>query len=61
MTSVIEAYFERLEELKKSYTEHLSSGAVESYDDYRHICGVLQGISAARLELKELLSVVGEE
>ena len=38
--------------------EHVVNGGVETYDEYRHICGVIRGITIAEREFKELMSLV---
>ncbi len=50
----VEALIKRLEELKQDHINHLSGGSVASHDEYRHICGIIRGISIAELEVKEL-------
>lgn len=49
-----ESFLKRLEELKQDHVNHLSNGSVASYEEYRHICGIIRGISIAELELKDL-------
>ena len=61
MSPVLDAYLDRINELKKGYMEHLISGAVANYDEYRHICGVLKGLASAEMELKELMSKTDED
>jgi len=56
-----DAFFRRIKELKDQHTEHLIGGAIPSHEEYRHVCGVIKGIDMAELELKELLSSVGDD
>tara|TARA_R110000824_G_scaffold368258_1_gene557552 strand:+ start:30 stop:218 length:189 start_codon:yes stop_codon:yes gene_type:complete len=51
-----EAFARRLKELKEDHINHLSGGSVATHDEYRHICGIIRGISIAELEAKELTS-----
>ena len=55
---VDELFLDRLSELKTQHIEHIVNGGVESYDEYRHLCGVLKGLSIAEREYKELLTKV---
>ena len=50
----VEALLKRLEELRNDHVNHLSAGSVASHDEYRHICGIIRGISIVELEIKEL-------
>jgi len=61
VSPVLDAYLDRINELKKGYMEHLISGAVANYDEYRHICGVLKGLASSEMELKELMSKTDED
>jgi hypothetical protein len=56
----VEVFLERLKELKAQHVEHLSAGSVASHEEYRHICGVIKGLSMAELEIKELLSRISD-
>lgn len=49
-----EAFGRRLKELKEDHINHLSGGSIASHDEYRHICGIIRGLSMAELEAKEL-------
>lgn len=61
MDNWAKAFIERITELRTQSAEHLASGRVENFEDYRYLCGVLNGLDVAERELKELLSEVGEE
>tara|TARA_R110000824_G_C15189844_1_gene674610 strand:- start:1911 stop:2096 length:186 start_codon:yes stop_codon:yes gene_type:complete len=56
-----DAFFRRVRELKEQHIEHLAQGSLSSHEEYRHICGVIKGLSMAEVELKELISAVGED
>ena len=53
-----DSYLDRLVELRTQHMEHVVNGGVETYDEYRHICGVIRGITIAEREFKELMSLV---
>jgi hypothetical protein len=57
---VIDALLFRLSELIKTHNEHICGGSVASYEEYRHICGILKGLQMAELELKEVISLSEE-
>ena len=58
--SLSEVFLSRLNELRSQHIDHLSGGSIDSHEEYRHICGVIKGISMAELEMKELLSQVSD-
>ena len=61
MDNWAQAFIERIADLRHQSAEHLASGRVENFEDYRYLCGVLTGLDVAERELKELLSEVGEK
>ncbi|NRA75331.1 MAG: hypothetical protein HRU16_05260 [Planctomycetes bacterium] len=56
-----DAYLSRLSELKIQHVNHIVSGAVADYEEYRHLRGMIQGLSIAEREFKELLSQTEDE
>ena len=50
-------YLTRLLELRTQHIEHIINGGVESFEEYRHLCGVIKGITISEREFKELLSL----
>lgn len=52
-----DTFFSRIKDLKDQYTEHLIGGSLPTHDEYRHLCGVIKGLSMAEVELKELLNL----
>lgn len=56
-----ESFFRRIRDLREQHIEHLIQGSLSSHEEYRHICGVIKGLSMAESELKELISVAGED
>jgi hypothetical protein len=56
-----DAYLKRLSELKIQHINHIVSGSVADYEEYRHVRGTIQGLSIAEREFKEIVSQVGED
>jgi hypothetical protein len=40
-----------------NYADDLSSGTCKSFDDYKHLCGVIQGLSFAERHLIDLVQI----
>ena len=60
MDNWAQAFLSRIAELRSQHAEHLISGSVDTFENYRHLCGVMKGLDIAERELKELLSEVEE-
>jgi hypothetical protein len=45
-------------ELRTQHIEHIINGGVESFDEYRHLCGVIKGLTISEREFKEILSLI---
>tara|TARA_R110000787_G_scaffold185249_2_gene297012 strand:- start:3132 stop:3314 length:183 start_codon:yes stop_codon:yes gene_type:complete len=58
MDNWAQVFLSRLTELRSQHADHLVSGSVDTFEEYRHLCGVLKGLDMAERELKELLSEV---
>jgi|OM-RGC.v1.035760164 hypothetical protein len=55
---VLEALLSRLLETKSQYIEHLANGSLGDYAEYKKMCGVIEGLSIAEREIKELGSKI---
>lgn len=44
----------KLNERKKELEEHLGSGAVASYEEYKRLCGFIQGLEFANQTILDL-------
>ena len=55
MTSVVDVFLNELRTQIQTRTEHLSSGAVKDYAEYRDICGFIRGLETADAYLTDLL------
>lgn len=55
MTTVVDVFLAEIRERAKLSTDHLSSGAVKDYAEYRDICGFIRGLETADAFLTDLL------
>ena len=55
MTSVVDVFLNELRTQIQTRTEHLSSGAVKDYAEYRDICGFIRGLETADAYLTDLI------
>lgn len=51
----------KIEEHVKNLIDVLSGGGAKSYDHYRELCGKIQGLQTARLELGDLVRRLKEK
>ena len=61
MDPVLEGLLARFSELKAQYVQHLAGGSIENYAAYQKACGVVEGLSLAEREVKELGSRMSSE
>lgn len=55
MTTVVDVFLAEIRERARLSTDHLSSGAVKDYAEYRDICGFIRGLETADAFLTDLL------
>ena len=55
MTTVVDVFLADIRERIRLSTDHLSSGAVKDYAEYRDICGFIRGLETADAFLTDLL------
>lgn len=55
MNTVVDVFLNEIREKIKISTDHLSSGAVRDYSEYRDICGFIRGLETADAYLTDLL------
>ena len=55
MITVVDVFLNEIRERAKAATEHLSSGAVKDYAEYRDICGFIRCLETADAYLTDLL------
>lgn len=46
---------EKLEELRKEQAVHLAGGGAKDFAEYRHVCGVIRGLTHAETLLQDLV------
>ena len=44
-----------IDKLKEAQNTHLSGGGAKSFDEYRHVCGVIRGLTHAETIVKDLV------
>ena len=44
-----------IDKLKEAQHTHLSGGGAKSFDEYRHVCGVIRGLTHAETIVKDLV------
>ena len=44
-----------IDKLKETNNTHLSGGGAKSFDEYRHVCGVIRGLTHAETIVKDLV------
>ena len=59
MTSVVDVFLNELRAQIQTRTEHLSSGAVKDYAEYRDICGFIRVLETADAYLTDLIKKIG--
>jgi len=52
--TVFDVLEEKLLASQRACEETLTEGAVKSFDEYRHTCGVIRGLALARREITDL-------
>lgn len=46
---------DKLDELKKEQAVHLAGGGAKDFAEYRHVCGVIRGLTHAENILQDLV------
>ena len=54
MDPVIKAILEKIKEIRVLHEENLIDGSLPTFDEYRHACGVIKGMSMVEREIKDL-------
>ena len=54
MDSIASTLSKKIEESIAEHKEYISSGAVENYEDYAGLCGVIKGLRHCLMELKSV-------
>jgi hypothetical protein len=56
-TTVFDVLNEKIEDLKKSSANFLANGGAKSLEEYREVCGVIRGLTAAQMEIQDLAKI----
>ena len=51
-----ESYRNRIRELLNDYADTVSGGSANDYEEYRRLCGVIEGLAIAEREFLDLIS-----
>lgn len=49
-----------IDKLKEAQNTHLSGGGAKTFDEYRHVCGVIRGLTHAETIVKDLVQRMDE-
>jgi len=52
--TVFDVLNEKINEHKRSATEFLEDGGCKDFAHYKNLCGVIQGLNVAQMEIKDL-------
>ena len=44
-----------IDKLRSDQETHLAGGGAKSFDEYRHVCGVIRGLTHAEIIVKDLV------
>ena len=44
-----------IDKFKETQNTHLSGGGAKTFDEYRHVCGIIRGLSHAETLIKDLV------
>ena len=44
-----------IDKLRRDQQSHLSGGGAKTFDEYRHVCGVIRGLTHAETIVKDLV------
>ena len=52
---MLDHLFTRLKEREREVSEAMAEGSAKDFAEYRNLCGVIQGLRRARLEVQDLV------
>lgn len=52
---VVNYLLREIDKLKEAQNTHLSGGGAKTFDEYRHVCGVIRGLTHAETIVKDLV------
>jgi hypothetical protein len=59
--SFVEHLRNRIKEEAQRASEHLASGRASSYDEYRHLTGIIHGLAFVEREINDLMDAFDKE
>ncbi len=57
---VVNYLLREIDKLKEAQNTHLSGGGAKTFDEYRHVCGVIRGLTHAETIVKDLVQRMDE-
>ena len=52
---VLNHLLREIDKLKEANNTHLSGGGAKTFDEYRHVCGIIRGLNHAETLIKDLV------
>jgi hypothetical protein len=52
---MLDHLFNRLKEREREVSDAMAEGSAKDFAEYRNLCGVIQGLRRARLEVQDLV------
>lgn len=52
---VVSYLLREIDKLKEAQNTHLAGGGAKTFDEYRHVCGVIRGLTHAETIVKDLV------
>jgi len=53
--SALEYIATEIDKLRSDQVSHLAQGGAKTFDEYRHVCGVIRGLTHAETLVKDLV------
>jgi len=53
--SMLDHLFNKLKEREREVSDAMAEGSCKDFDEYRNLCGVIQGLRRARMEVQDLV------
>jgi hypothetical protein len=53
--ALLSASVKEIDKLRADQLSHLANGGAKSFDEYRHVCGVIRGLTHAESIIKDLV------
>ena len=52
---ILDHLFNKLKEREREVSESIAEGSCKDFAEYRNLCGVIQGLRRARIEVQDLV------